>query len=77
MTRYLVPRGILAGSAAERAVAAGLALPLAGSRLAFTTVDVIERASATDAGQRRALGLDAARALTPDQLGSIAKPRPH
>jgi dihydropteroate synthase len=72
-----VPRGILAGPAAERAVAASLALPLAGSHLAFTTVDVIERAGSADAGRRRALGLDAARALAPDLLDSIAGPRPH
>jgi dihydropteroate synthase len=77
MTRYLVPRGILAGSAAERAVASALALPLAGSHLAFAMADVIERASAADAGQRRALSLEAARALAPDLLDRIVRPRPH
>jgi dihydropteroate synthase len=76
MTRYLVPRGILAGPAADRALVAGLALPLAGSHLAFTMVDVIERARAADAGQRRSLDLDAARATVPDLLERIARPRP-
>jgi dihydropteroate synthase len=77
MNRYLVPRGIVAGPAAERAVAARLALPLAGSRLAFTMVEVIERAGAADAGQRRVLGLDAARTVAPDLLDNFTRPRPH
>ena len=43
MKRYLRPLGLLSGSAARDAVAAGLALPLAGGPLAYSLVEVIER----------------------------------
>jgi dihydropteroate synthase len=74
MTRHLIPRGIIAGPAAARAIVAGLASPLAGGPLAFAMVDAIER-KAGEAGQRRPLDLKAARALAHDQLDAIATPR--
>ena len=74
MPRYLIPRGIIAGPAAERAVAAGVALPLAGGPLAFSMVEAIERAPG-EGGARRPLDLQAARAFAPELLDSIAAPR--
>jgi dihydropteroate synthase len=74
MTRYLIPRGILCGPAAERATASGLALPLAGGPLAFAIVDAIEREDG-ESGQRRALDLKAARSFAPDLLDAIVAPR--
>jgi len=44
MTRYLRPLGILSGSAARLAVAQGRALVLAGGPLAFSLVEIIDRA---------------------------------
>jgi dihydropteroate synthase len=41
--RYLRPLGLLSGSAARDAVAAGLALPLGDGPLAYSLVEVIER----------------------------------
>jgi dihydropteroate synthase len=41
--RYTRPLGILSGATAREAVAAGLALPLAGGPLAFSLVEIIER----------------------------------
>ncbi len=46
MTRYLRPLGILSGVAALRAVDQHKALPLAGGPLAFSLVEIIERAGA-------------------------------
>jgi dihydropteroate synthase len=43
MKRYLRPLGILSGTTARGAVAAGLALPLAGGPLAYSLVEIIER----------------------------------
>ncbi len=43
MKRYLRPLGILSGTAARDAVAAGLAQPLARGSLAYTLLEVIER----------------------------------
>ncbi len=40
---HLRPVGLVTGSAAARAIAAGLALPLAGSATAFTLVEVLAR----------------------------------
>jgi dihydropteroate synthase len=74
MRRYLVPRGILSGTAATRAAEAGIALPLAGGPLVFTACDGVER-SAGGEGRRRALTLDAAREFAGDALGRIASPR--
>jgi dihydropteroate synthase len=74
MIRYLVPRGILSGAAAERAVAASHAAPLAGGPLAFSLVDLISRASGGE-GMRRSLTLAEARAAAVDQLDAIAAPR--
>jgi dihydropteroate synthase len=73
--RYILPRGIMAGAAAERAVAAGLAAPLAGSRLAFTTVELLERAATSEAAGRQALDLPTARVLAPELMDRLSGPR--
>jgi dihydropteroate synthase len=52
--RYLLPRGLLRGPAAERAVAAGMAERLAGGPLAFSFVEVAERKPG-ESGQRQPL----------------------
>ncbi|HET6621900.1 MAG TPA: dihydropteroate synthase [Dongiaceae bacterium] len=74
MDRYLIPRGIIAGPAAARAIEAGIALPLAGGPLAFTSAETIER-SAGEEGERHPADLLAARAFAPAPVESIAKPR--
>ncbi|MDY0873273.1 dihydropteroate synthase [Dongia rigui] len=50
--RYLIPTGLLQGAAAKRAVATGMASPLAGGPVAFGSAELAERA-ADGAGQRR------------------------
>lgn len=72
--RYLIPRGILAGGAADRAVAAGLAVPLAGGPLAFTLVEAIER-NAGEAGKRRALDLRTGREFSPEMFDALMASR--
>jgi dihydropteroate synthase len=74
MTRYLIPRGLISGPAAARAVEAGAALPLAGGPLAFALVEAIERTEG-EAGLRRALDLAAARAFAPELLDALVHPR--
>lgn len=74
MIRYLVPRGILAGAAAARAISQGLAVPLAGGPLAFTLADAIERAP-DGAGLRRSLDLGKTRAFAPDAFDALTVPR--
>ena len=76
MTRYLLPRGLIAGPAAARAVEAGIARPLAGGPLAFATAEAIER-GAGEEGQRRPVSLSQARAFAPDLVEGLANPRPH
>ncbi|HET6157888.1 MAG TPA: dihydropteroate synthase [Dongiaceae bacterium] len=76
MTRYLIPRGIISGPAAARAVEAGLALPLAGGPLAFTLAEAIER-GAGEEGHRRAVNLTSARAFAPELVDALAGPRAH
>jgi len=76
MTRHLIPRGLIPGAAAARAVDAGIALPLAGGPLAFATVEAIERV-AGEAGHRRPMDLAAARAFAPDLIQGLSGPRPH
>jgi dihydropteroate synthase len=76
MTRYLIPRGLISGPAAARAVDAGIALPLAGGPLAFAAAEAIER-GAGEEGRRRPLGLSQARAFAPELVESLANPRPH
>jgi dihydropteroate synthase len=56
--RYLLPRALLRGAAAERAFAAGLALPLAGGPIRFTAMEIAER-RAGEKGSRRPLPLSA------------------
>lgn len=74
MARYLIPRGLISGPAATRAVEAGLALPLMGGPLAFAAADAIERAAGEE-GRRRAIGLAEARAFVPGLIDNLAKPR--
>jgi dihydropteroate synthase len=74
MTRYLIPRGLLSGPAAARAVNAGVALPLAGGSLAFAAVDAIERVGGEE-GHRRALSLSDTRAFAPDLIAGFTQPR--
>jgi dihydropteroate synthase len=74
MTRYLIPRAIISGPAASRAIEAGVAQPLAGGPLAFTMVEAIER-GAGEAGRRRPMDLAAARAFAPDLIEGFTKPR--
>lgn len=76
MTRYLIPRGLMSGPAAARAVDAGIALPLAGGPLAFAAAEAIER-GAGEEGQRRPVSLSQARAFAPDLVDGLASPRPH
>jgi dihydropteroate synthase len=76
MTRYLIPRGLISGPAAARAVEAGIALPLAGGPLAFALAEAIERA-AGEVAHRRPVTLAEARAVAPDQIEGLSRPRPH
>ena len=76
MTRYLIPRGLIHGPAAARAVEAGIALPLAGGPLAFTTAEAIERAEGEE-GLRRPVDLAVARAFAPELIDPLTRPRPH
>ena len=76
MARYLIPRGLISGPAAARAVEAGIALPLAGGALAFATAEAIER-GAGEEGRRRPVSLSQARAFAPDLVEGFANPRPH
>jgi dihydropteroate synthase len=55
--RYLLPRGLLRGSAAERAVTARLALWLAGGPIAFSGLEIAERKPG-GAGTRVPIPLD-------------------
>jgi dihydropteroate synthase len=75
MTRYLIPRGLISGAAAARAVEAGVALPLAGGSLAFAAAEAIERTAGE--GRRRAIGLAEANVFAPDLVESLTKARPH
>jgi len=74
MTRYLIPRGLISGPGAARAIETGVALPLAGGSLAFAMVEAIER-EAGQAGLRRPLDLAAARACAPEALDQLTRPR--
>jgi dihydropteroate synthase len=74
MTRYLIPRGIISGPAAHRAIAGGLALPLAGGTLAFTSVEAVERQPG-ESGTRRPLDLTAAHDFALQQLETLTAPR--
>ena len=76
MTRYLIPRGLISGPAAKRAIEAGIALPLAGGPLAFATVEAIERAAGEE-GHRRSVALAEARRFAPSQVEGLVAPRPH
>ena len=75
MTRYLIPRGIVSGPAAGGAVAAGLAVPLAGGPLAFAYAEAMER-EAGAAATRRPLDLRAARGFAPELFDALMAARP-
>src|SRR5262245_52981771 len=74
MTRCLIPRAMISGPAATRAVEAGVALPLAGGPLAFAAAELVERAPG-EAGQRRSIDLATARHLAPGVLDGLTQPR--
>jgi dihydropteroate synthase len=73
--RYLLPRGLLRGAAAERVVAAGAALPLAGGAIAFCFAEVAERKPG-EAGIRKPAWLGDL--VGPDRglLDGLLEPRP-
>jgi dihydropteroate synthase len=54
--RYLLPRALMRGAAAERAFAAGMALPLAGGPIRFTAMELAQR-RVGEPGVRRPLPL--------------------
>ncbi len=74
MTRCLIPRAIISGPAAARALEAGVALPLAGGPLAFAAADAIERAPG-EAGLRRSVDLATARGFAPALLDALTSAR--
>ena len=74
MARYLIPRGIITGPGAARAIEAGLALPLAGGPLAFTMAEAVEREPG-EAGRRRPIDLAAARAFAPALVEGVTRAR--
>ncbi len=74
MTRYLIPRGLISGPAAARAVEAGVALPLAGGPLAFAAAETIERQQG-EKGRRRPVDLAMARAFAPELAEAFTAPR--
>jgi len=73
--RYLLPRGLLRGSAAERVIDAGAALPLAGGAIAFCFAEAAERKPG-EAGVRTPLWLGDL--IGPDRglLDGLVAPRP-
>ena len=73
--RYLLPRGLLRGSAAARVIDAGAALPLAGGAIAFCFAEAAERKPG-EAGLRTPLWLGDL--IGPDRglLDALVEPRP-
>lgn len=65
--KYLIPKGLLSGSGAQRAIAAGTALPLAGGPLAFAAAELATRTTG-GSGVRRPLGLPELRKEAPGLL---------
>lgn len=55
-TDYLIPTGLLTGAAAGRAIAAGMAMPLAGGPVAFCSGEMAVR-DTSGKGRRQALSL--------------------
>ncbi len=79
---YLIPDGQVHGAAARTALARGLALPLAGSDLAFTCGWLVHRCGETGEISRRLLGAQALREKAErvpqlaEWLNRLAAPRP-
>lgn len=72
---YLVPRGLVWGSASARAVSAGSARLLAGGPIGFTSVEIVRRGS-DGSGERRPASIrDVPDFLVPQLLG-LSAPRP-
>src|SRR3954451_20429385 len=73
--RYLLPRGLVRGAAAERVVAAGAALELAGGAIAFCFAEAAERKPGA-AGLRTPVWLGDL--IGPDRglLDGLVAPRP-
>jgi len=73
--RYLLPRGLLRGSAAARVIDAGAALPLSGGNIAFCFAEAAERKPG-DAGIRTPVWLGDL--IGPDRglLDGLVAPRP-
>jgi dihydropteroate synthase len=79
LSRYLVPRGLIFGPAAARAIEADLDCRWPADRwdaMAEAMAEAIER-DAGEEGQRRLVSLQQARALVPDLVEGLANPRPH
>ncbi|GAB2176376.1 dihydropteroate synthase [Dongia sp. agr-C8] len=73
--RYLLPRGLLRGPAAERVIAAGAALPLAGGPIAFCFAEAAERKPG-EAGLRTPLWLGELDRGDRALLDALVAPRP-
>jgi dihydropteroate synthase len=74
MTRYLIPRGIISGPAAGRAIGAGLAVPLAGGPLAFSLAEGIAR-EVGEGAKHVPLDLRAARDFAPGVFDGLMAAR--
>ncbi len=71
---YLIPRGLTDGASAGRAVASGLAMPLAGGAIAFGHVDLVRRRKG-EAGERQAMRLSDLPSWTQTILEGLTAPR--
>src|SRR4051812_43317802 len=72
--RYLLPRGLLRGPAAERVIEAGAALPLAGGAFAFCFAEAAERKPG-ESGIRRPVWLGDLAAPDRALLDALTEPR--
>lgn len=71
---YLIPTGLMNGSAAARAIAAGIALPLAGGPCAFASGELVRR-DAAGRGQRQAASLSEMQRSVAGLLPGFVSPR--
>lgn len=72
---YLIPTGLMAGAPAARAIAAGMALPLAGGPCAFAAGELVSR-DPTGRGQRKAASLPEIERAAAGLLAGFLSPRP-